>query len=140
MRRTLIVFMAGLVLAGCIGGGSTDPGADTTDTGDDTVRNGTVQVNYTASGFSPQRVTVAAGTTVVWVNQGSVPMWVATDEHPTHTGYDGTALRQHCQDGSSGTFDSCQSRQRYAFTFQESGSFGYHNHERAAHGGTIVVE
>ena len=66
-------------------------------------------VSYTDAGFSPKDVTVSVGETVRFVNTSSNRMWVASDEHPTHTDYDGTSTREHCADGvaTNGTFDQC---------------------------------
>ena len=102
-------------------------------------------VTLTDDGFSPARVTVSAGETVRFVNQSSRPMWVGSDEHPTHTEYDGTTTREHCADGTNvnGTFDQCAGAptgSSWEYTFLKSGTFGYHNHLGAAHTGTVVVQ
>lgn len=104
-----------------------------------------VLVTLTDSGFSPASVTVRAGDTVRFVNQSSRGMWVATDEHPTHTEYDGTSTREHCVDGrtTNDTFDQCQQTPAGSFwdyTFEKRGTFGFHNHVGASHTGTVVVE
>src|SRR5690349_717233 len=48
-------------------------------------------VTFTDSGFSPASITVQTGETVRFLNQSSRGMWVGSDEHPTHTEYDGTS-------------------------------------------------
>jgi plastocyanin len=105
----------------------------------------TVTVTYTDEGFSPQTVTVAVGDTVRFVNNSGSEMWVAADEHPTHTSYDGTPTRDHCADGvnTTGSFDQCArvgAGTSWSYTFTKAGSFDYHNHARAADGGTITVQ
>src|SRR6266446_303432 len=45
-------------------------------------------VTYTDQCYSPQFVTIPQGGTVMFVNQSSHGMWVATDPHPLHNGYD----------------------------------------------------
>ena len=102
-------------------------------------------VSLTDTGFSPASVSVRAGETVRFVNQSSRGMWVASDEHPTHTEYDGTSTREHCVDGlnTNGTFDQCQQAAAGSFweyTFEKRGTFGFHNHVGASNTGTIVVE
>jgi len=70
-------------------------------------------------------------------------MWVASDPHPAHTGYDGTSLAQHCATGSTPSFDECSSVAKgssYSFTFNKSGSWGYHNHANHSYAGTVVVK
>jgi len=99
-------------------------------------------VRYTESGFSPTRITVPVGTTVTFVNQGATEMWVASDEHPTHTQYDGTSKDEHCVDGVVNTtaFDQCGVSSTYSFTFMKAGTFGFHNHRESDHHGMVVVE
>lgn len=107
---------------------------NTSDDTDETI------VQYTSDGFQPQQVTIDVGDAVRWVNEGSTSMWVASAVHPTHAEYDNTTRSEHCSNGTSTSFDSCQVREEYMFTFQENGSFAYHNHEQAGHTGTVVVE
>lgn len=103
-----------------------------------------VTVTYTDTGFSPASVTVAEGQSVMWVNQSSGQMWVASDPHPSHTGYDGTSRTAHCVAGYTGAapFDECangNSGESFTFTFTKSGSFGYHNHSDHGMTGTVIV-
>lgn len=105
----------------------------------------TVTVTYSDSGFSPTNVALNAGDTVTFVNNSASEMWVAVDEHPTHTEFDGTATSQHCADGvnTNGSFDQCGrvgNGASWSYTFTKTGSFDYHNHARASHGGMIVVD
>jgi plastocyanin len=99
-------------------------------------------VRYGADGFSPATVTVPLGTTVTFVDQSGRSMWVASDEHPSHTQYAGTSRGAHCADGqpSATAFDQCAAGQTYTFTFTKKGTWGYHNHVSAQHKGTVVVE
>lgn len=104
----------------------------------------TLTITYTDEGFSPTSVTINVGDTVRFVNRSSGDFWVASDEHPTHTNYDGTATRDHCADGvkTNDSFDQCvrsAPSTSWSYTFEKAGSFDYHNHARAAHGGTIIV-
>ena len=101
-------------------------------------------ITLTDSGFSPATVTVRAGETVRFVNQSSRGMWVGSDDHPTHTEYDGTTTREHCADGAAtnGTFDQCASvaaGDSWDYTFERAGTFGYHNHVGASDTGTVIV-
>ena len=102
-------------------------------------------VTYTEDGFSPATITVKVGDTIRFANDSTSAMWVAADEHPTHTSYDGTSTKEHCVDGAStnGAFDMCHRGDpgaTWTYTFTKAGSFDYHNHARASHGGTVVVE
>lgn len=96
-------------------------------------------VRFTDNGFNPSTLTIQKGEEVVFLDESSRTMWVATDNHPTHTKYDGTSLRSHCS-GSTDTFDQCETGSSFSFTFNKTGSFGYHNHKPFVSGGTIIVE
>lgn len=101
-------------------------------------------IEYTAAGFAPETLEIAVGDTVEFRNESGSDMWVGVDDHPTHTSYDGTSTREHCADGANvnGSFDQCArsgSGSTWSYTFTKAGSFHYHNHARAADGGTIVV-
>lgn len=97
------------------------------------------QVAYTDSGFSPAQVSVAVGGTVTFTNQSTGRMWVASDPHPTHEGYSGTTVTQHCPDTAGVAFDECAVGNTYTFTFQKAGTWGYHNHSDSTQYGTVIV-
>ena len=99
-------------------------------------------ITYTAQGFQPSSVTIAKGGTVTWVDQVGGPMWVASNVHPTHTVYDGTSRTTHCAAGYSGPapFDECGTGTSYSFTFDQTGSFSYHNHASAQFTGAVIVQ
>lgn len=99
-----------------------------------------VTITYTDQGFSPKLLTVSKGTAVEFVNQSGRPMWVASNEHPTHTIYGGTSRTQHCPDTAGTSFDQCSTGNSFIFTFDRTGSWNYHNHTAASDGGIIVVE
>lgn len=101
-------------------------------------------ITLTESGFSPTSVTVARGETVRFINDSSRGMWVGVDEHPTHTEYDGTSTREHCANSmNTGTsFDQCASVAKgelWDYTFEKTGTFGFHNHVGASNTGTVIV-
>jgi plastocyanin len=69
-------------------------------------------------------------------------MWVGSNNHPTHTKYDGSSTREHCENGepvNKSVFDQCSSGEMYSFTFEKTGEFGYHNHLGAQDSGTVEV-
>lgn len=94
------------------------------------------------SGFSPKSVSIAKGGTVTFKDEGGAPMWVASDEHPSHTEYDGTSRTAHCAAGYAGEkpFDQCGTGTTYSFTFTKAGSFQFHNHAAAQFSGMVVVQ
>jgi len=88
-----------------------------------------ITVNYTDSGFLPQTATIKKGEAVKWINKTDNNMWIASNPHPTHTDYPG--------------FDQLSSVRRdesYIFTFEKSGSWGYHNHQNPSDRGIIIVQ
>jgi plastocyanin len=78
--------------------------------------------------FSPNELTIKAGTTVTWVNEDSAPHMVASDPHPAHTDLPGLV---------SGTLAQGQA---YSYTFDKPGTFGYHCHIHPSMTGRIIVE
>ncbi len=94
-------------------------------------------VTYTDSGFSPKSLTIKKGETVTWINQSSESLWVASNPHPTHSGY---PTKGGC---ISSTFDSCKpitKGESWSFTFDIVGTWGYHNHLNPSSRGTIIVQ
>lgn len=136
-----------MVAAGCTSQASSQPqqSVEETDAPDpgETAASGQTAVYYTSSGFRPASITVEKGTTVEFINNASSPMWVGSDEHPRHTNYNGDAVNAHCSGGEpvdSDVFDQCSSGERFSFTFNKTGTWGYHNHRNAAHSGKITVQ
>ncbi len=88
----------------------------------------TESVSITSQGFSPQSVTVKAGTIVTWTNNSLGTARVASDPHPTHTDLPGL---------DSGILNPGAS---YSFTFIQIGRWGYHDHLSPSVTGTVIVE
>lgn len=89
----------------------------------------TILVHYTDTGFEPAVVTIKPGDAVEFINKSQASMWVASAVHPTHE-----ELPEFDQEeavGFNGVYD---------FTFEEDGSWNYHNHANSEHTGTVVVE
>lgn len=98
-------------------------------------------ITYDVDGFSPKVLTVKKGTEVTFVDKSGRGFWIGSDEHPAHTGYDGTSKGDHCNaDGTSGSFDQCKTDSTYSFTFNKAGTWGYHNHISAGSNGVVIVE
>ncbi len=100
----------------------------------------TVTVDYTSAGFAPAAITIKKGDTVTFTNSSGASMWVASAVHPTHEVYNGTTRAEHCTPGvASASFDQCENGATYSFKFDKAGTWGYHNHSRAAHFGQVIV-
>ncbi len=100
-------------------------------------------ITYTDSGFSPQVLTIKAGTIVVFLNESSRDFWPATDVHPTHQVYPGSDIRKCFSEKSEEIFDACEPIKPGAswwFTFNHKGRWNYHDHLNPSFTGTIVVE
>jgi hypothetical protein len=85
-------------------------------------------VAYKDDGFHESVTYIKLGSTVVFKNDSSRDMWVASAPHPTHTAYP--------------EFDQKKSVTRggvYSFTFTKVGSWKFHNHMMPNQTGTIVV-
>lgn len=99
-------------------------------------------VEITSSGFSPNSLTINAGDTVVFVNQDSRSGWPASVIHPTHTVYPNSNINKCGTNEEIDIFDSCRGLEEgesYSFTFNEVGTWGYHNHLISSKKGTIIV-
>ncbi len=100
-----------------------------------------VDIIYTdENGFTPDYISVKLGTTVRFLNQSSGDMWVGADDHPSHTQYSGTTLREHCPDTTGTNFDQCGTGKEYSFTFKKAGTWGYHDHKSPRMRGIIIVK
>ena len=102
-------------------------------------------VAYTDSGFSPSTLTIKKGETVLWQNQTSKHknMWVASAMHPTHRIYPETDIAKCGTKNAEGMFDECTGvsvKETWSFTFNETGTWKYHNHLNPSHFGSITVE
>ena len=98
-------------------------------------------IEITASGFKPSVLVVSKGETVLFKSTDGTKRWPASNVHPVHTVYPGSNI-SHCFDASdiSMIFDACALLSEYSFTFNEVGSWNYHDHESPAKTGTIIVE
>jgi plastocyanin len=116
-RAVVGLVLAVLLIAGCGG-----------DDGDSGGGNGNT-VNMEADGFSPSSLTVQSGDTVTFENTSDEDKWPASNVHPTHELYPEFDAKNAVLPGES-----------YSFTFERTGSWGYHDHLNPELQGTIVVE
>ena len=86
----------------------------------------TNEVSYDSDGFLPATISVEVGTKVTWTNDSGADMWVASDPHPVHTDFS--------------RFDQLKSGDSYSFTFEEAGTYEYHNHLNSGDTGSVVVK
>ena len=94
----------------------------------------------TDNGYEPFIWNIKKGDTVEWYNTINTKNWPASDIHPTHTQYPGSDIN-NCP--SKEIFDACKAigkDETYTFTFNENGTWNYHDHLNYSLVGTIVVE
>ena len=100
-------------------------------------------VTYTDTGYSPKEVAISQGGTVTFQNESSRTMWPATAIHPTHTIYPGSGIFKCITQEQSRIFDACEGvdpGESWSFSFQELGSWGYHDHLNISSTGKIIVQ
>jgi plastocyanin len=100
-------------------------------------------IEITSSGFSPSTLTVTTGDTVTFTNRDSSPHWPASNVHPTHTVYPGSGITKCGTAEESGIFDACRGLaqgESWSFTFNEKGTWSYHDHLHPSLGGKIIVQ
>ena len=88
----------------------------------------TYNISYTDSCFDPETTTINQGDTVVFTNNSSTKMWPASDNHPSHTKYPEFDAEKSIPEGET-----------YSFTFDKSGTWGMHDHNKSSCEGTITV-
>lgn len=90
---------------------------------------GAATIALTDTGFTPATITIPAGTTVTFINNGQAAHWPASAVHPTHQALPG--------------FDSLRglsTGETYSFTFDTAGSWSFHDHLNPQFTGTIIVQ
>jgi len=84
---------------------------------------------YTDSGFSPKSINIKVGDTVMFRNDSSRGMWVASAPHPVHTDYPAFDAKKVFGKGEA-----------YSFTFDKVGNWKFHNHMNPLDFGSVTVE
>ena len=86
-------------------------------------------VQYTAEGlFVPVRLDIATGDEVVFMNSSDVPVWPASNIHPTHEILSSFDPQEVIRPGES-----------WAYQFTENGYWRYHNHLEPSEVGLVVA-
>jgi plastocyanin len=126
MKKILVLALGiTLVAAACNSASSSTSGSQTTQ---QQVQSGNVEIDMTANGFSPDNITVKSGTVVTFKNLDSAPHWPASDPHPTHTDLPGFDALKGLNQGET-----------YSFTFTQLGKWGFHDHLNSFRQGKITV-
>lgn len=85
-------------------------------------------VRYTNRGYVPAELEISVGTMVQFLNESDSEMWVASNEHPGHT--DLPTFDQFSPSSKSST---------YTYTFDEVGTWSFHDHLKPTFVGTVNV-
>lgn len=85
-------------------------------------------INLTRDGFTPQTLTVKAGTKVIWTNESGKAATVNSANHPTHQVYPPLNLGQFGQG------------ENLSLIFNTPGTYKYHNHLNSSEFGSVIVE
>lgn len=85
----------------------------------------TVMASITDSGFTPATITIKKGQDVTWTNQGRAAYQIVADQNNPQGFKTSEALNPN---------DS------YSFTFEDSGTYSYHDPANIDRKGTIIVE
>lgn len=88
-----------------------------------------VAVSMSDEAFEPSTLTISAGDTVVFTNNGQALHWPASNPHPVHNNLPTFDAKKGLATGET-----------YSYAFMEPGTFGMHDHVNAKIKGTIVVE
>lgn len=102
----------------------------------------TYTVEMTQSGFSPSPLTINIGDSVKFITLDDGSYWPASAMHPTHKVYPGSDIKKCGTSEQDGIFDACKwlpQGQSFTFTFNQAGTWGYHDHLNAKLFGKIIV-
>lgn len=94
-------------------------------------------ITYSVFGYSPSLLEVVKGSIVVFENTNQGLMWPASADHPTHKEY---PVAGGC---AGSAFDACKgvsANESWSFTFNETGTWKYHDHLLPSREGIIVVK
>ncbi len=99
-------------------------------------------IEMSSSGFSPNTLTISAGEIVTFTNVGTSNIWPASAVHPTHKVYPGSDIDKCGTSEEANIFDACRGinpGESYSFTFNQVGTWRYHDHLKVGSTGTIIV-
>ena len=100
-------------------------------------------VEITSNGFSPETITIKQGERITWLNKKTGAGWPASAVHPSHKSYPNSDIAKCGTDEENEIFDACRGLaqgESYSFTFNEVGSWSYHDHLNPSSRGTVVVQ
>ncbi len=103
----------------------------------------TFTVLITDEGYSPQTLNIDVGNKVIWRHEGAQQNWPASASHPTHKVYPNSGIEKCGTEDEDIIFDACHglvNGDEWSFTFDEAGSWNYHDHLHPNLWGKIIVK
>ena len=99
-------------------------------------------VEITSSGFAPATLEISKRSAITWINKDVEEHWPASAIHPTHDVYPGSSIEKCGTSEEKNIFDACHglaTGEIWSFTFNEVGSWNYHDHLVNGRFGKIIV-
>lgn len=106
----------------------TESAAPATATSEASVTQGENKVTITDTGFSLREITIKAGDTVLWVNEGTAGHTVNSAVHPTHQVYPPLNL------------NTIKPGEKKSLIFPDAGTYKYHDHLNPSLTGSVTVQ
>lgn len=106
----------------------TESAAPATATSEASVTQEENKVTITDAGFSPKEITIKAGESVVWMNEGTVDHTVNSVVHPTHLLYPPLNL------------NTIKPGEQKSLIFPDAGTYKYHDHLNPSLTGSVTVQ
>jgi plastocyanin len=99
-------------------------------------------IEMSTSGFIPSTLTIQSGEKVIFKAIDTSNRWPASAMHPTHKVYPNSDIQKCGTSEELIIFDSCKGiseGQTYEFTFNEIGTWNFHDHLQPSKFGKIIV-
>lgn len=95
-------------------------------------------ITFDGETFVPEDITIKKGARVRFLNASDDEVWPASAVHPTHSIYP----EKRAEDCLGSAFDACRGLKKgefFAYTFNYTGEWRFHDHIRAYHTGSVTV-
>ena len=103
----------------------------------------TYTIEISSNGFSPEELQINKGDSVIFLGADEELHWPASNIHPTHRIYPGSGIEKCSTTEKDSLFDSCRSLNQgesFTFTFNQLGTWSYHDHLNGGLRGIIIVK
>lgn len=117
MNKKAILLIVPVVLIAFFGVYKITGLGDKVTLGNNEILEGEVTMQMGEDNYAPTDITIRVGTTVTFINNSESLRWPASDLHPSHLIYSEFDSKAPVKIG-----------ERYSFTFNKPGEWGYHDH------------